>query len=201
MVCPPPPPTHRRSQYAFFIKHFNLTADPAELPLTLLTCKQLLVTATGQIASDPAYADAVFAPDLVVQYASDNAALLAQQRAAGNEKSFLSTMPDMATARSGVVIAPTAGLQAQFFGSYFYASGNGSAAVNSGRGSSGKRQQRGGRVGAAGVVQPVVGDVEKWVVRGEYGCVSTVQVWGCVWLYVVVCGCMWLHVAVCGFMW
>lgn len=67
-------------QYAFFLEHFNLPGNGTEMPLDPIHCSNLTVTATGQIGSDPAYADAVFAPDLVAQFAAANEQLLTSAR-------------------------------------------------------------------------------------------------------------------------
>lgn len=58
--------------YDFFLRHFGLSGNSSELPLAPLACGMLTVTSTGQIASDPAYSDARFLPDLVAAFAAEN---------------------------------------------------------------------------------------------------------------------------------
>lgn len=157
---------NNEAMYGFFIKHFNLTANSTELPLELLTCQQLTVTATGQVASDPAYADAVFLPDLVAEVASVNQALLTEQRK--DPATFLAAVPALAVARAGLAPPAPANLDPRFFGSYYYAN------VPSSRVDSRPRLQRG--KGSA-LLQPAPGDVEKWTIAGEFDCVSTIQLY------------------------
>jgi hypothetical protein len=169
---------NNENMYGFFLRHFNLPGDQAELPLELFTCQQLMVTATGQIGTDPAYADAVFAPDLVMAAAEVNQARLAELRKPENTDAFLASLPKTAAATSGLLVPTEASLGGRFIGSYFYNSTSPPSSVASTR-----VPRRPSRVpwssGAARALNtaPVAGDVEKWALDGESGCSIAIQLY------------------------
>lgn len=67
-------------QYAFFINHFGLSVNSTEVAWDPIPCVNLTVTATGQLGSDPAYFDALFAPDFISSLTQANQATLGEQR-------------------------------------------------------------------------------------------------------------------------